>query len=41
MVKNITNNYDHETSSLNYKEEWEDQTLDALEGDESNYWNIE
>lgn len=26
---------------LNDKEEWEDQTIDTFEGDESNYWNIE
>ena len=23
------------------KEDWKDQRLDAFEGDESNYWNIE
>ena len=28
-------------SSWNDKEDWEDQRLDAFEGDESNYWNIE
>lgn len=27
--------------SWNDKENWEDQRLDAFEGDESNYWNIE
>jgi hypothetical protein len=27
--------------SLEYKEDWEDQRLDAFEGDESNYWNID
>lgn len=28
-------------SSWNDKEDWEDQRLDAFEGDGSNYWNIE
>lgn len=28
-------------SSWNDKEDWEDQRLDAFEGDESNYWNID
>lgn len=27
-------------SSWGDKEDWEDQRLDAFEGDESNYWNI-
>lgn len=40
--------YPHKTSFWDYEEEkmndvnnWEDQRLDAFEGDESNYWNIE
>ena len=28
-------------SSWEDREDWEDQRLDAFEGDESNYWNIE
>ena len=28
-------------SSWEDKENWEDQRLDAFEGDESNYWNID
>ena len=27
--------------SWNDKEDWEDLRLDAFEGDESNYWNID
>ena len=27
-------------SSWDDNEDWEDQRLDAFEGDESNYWNI-
>jgi len=26
---------------MNDVDNWEDQRLDAFEGDESNYWNIE
>lgn len=26
---------------MNDADNWEDQRLDAFEGDESNYWNIE
>ena len=36
-----TNDNSNKFSSLDSREEWEDQTLDAFEGDESNYWNIE
>ena len=37
----FTNDNSNKFSSLDSREEWEDQTLDAFEGDESNYWNIE
>lgn len=31
----------HESRYKEDREDWEDQRLDAFEGDESNYWNIE
>lgn len=51
-IKPMTESYRNYLSWKNYhdskyntswedKEDWEDQRLDAFEGDESNYWNIE
>lgn len=33
--------WDYESEKMNDADNWEDQRLDAFEGDESNYWNIE
>ncbi len=41
--KNKLYTYDNQINDSNWgkTENWEDQWLDAFEGDESNYWNIE
>ena len=36
-----TSNRDYEITLWEDKEDWEGQRLDAFEGDDSNYWNIE
>lgn len=36
-----TSFWDYESEKMNDADNWEDQRLDAFEGDESNYWNIE
>ena len=38
---NKTSFWDYEEEKMNDVDNWEDQRLDAFEGDESNYWNIE
>ena len=38
---NKTSFWDYEEERMNDVDNWEDQRLDAFEGDESNYWNIE
>ena len=36
-----TSFWDYESEKMNDADNWKDQRLDAFEGDESNYWNIE